>query len=193
MTWSQYFDKLKGSSARPLLLKALKSCPSSYPKRAVELGSGIGADCLHLLKNEWTVHAVEREQEGLDYLRSQLTPEMNLRFSYQQKSFEDLVELPKSSLVYASLSLPFCSQAGFPRFWKVVESSFADSCVFAANFFGPEDDWVQAGGCTGHTAEDIATLLSAFPKRSVMELKERRPTALGEDKFWHMYTVIAVR
>ncbi len=193
MSWNEYFEKIKNRPVRPLLLNALKEVSNELPKTAIDLGSGPGVDTLHLLNDGWTVTAVEKESEGIKILKSHLTPDQNSRLTVIEKEFEKLTDLPKASLVYAALSLPFCKSNAFPEFWKVIESSFEHECVFAANFFGPEDDWVKNGHCTGHSEAQIREMLKAFPVFKIAEDKGMGKTAVGPDKFWHVYHVIAKR
>jgi len=193
MSWPEYFEKIKGRPIRPLLKKALEIVPPDYPKIAIDLGCGIGTDTFHLLTNGWTVSAIEKEVDGINHLKSQLSPEFESKLSIQAVAFEALRELPKASLVYASLSLPFCRSECFPQFWKVIEYSFDDRCIFAANFFGFEDDWVLQEKCAGHSEQDIRDLLKDFETLEIHEKKEPGVTALGVEKHWHVFSVLAKR
>ncbi|QLY25847.1 methyltransferase domain-containing protein [Bdellovibrio sp. KM01] len=193
MSWSEYFEKIKNRPVRKLLLNALREVSEDMPKTAIELGSGPGIDTLHLLNEGWSVTAVEKESQGIQMLKAQLSPEQNSKLDIVESEFENLINLPKASLVYSALSLPFCKADAFPQFWKVIDSSFGEKCVFATNFFGPEDDWVKNGMCTGHTKEQIREMLKSFPTIKFAEDKEMGKTATGPDKFWHVYHVIAIR
>lgn len=196
-TWNEYFEKVKNRPVRPLLLKALEEVSADLPKTVLELGSGAGTDTLHLLKEGWMVTAVEKESAGIEHMKRNLPPELSGHLLIVNSSFEDLsahsAALRKSTLVYASLSLPFCDAQKFPEFWKNIESCFAEQGVFAANFFGLEDDWVKNKKCTGHSEEDIRKLLKDFSSVKISEFKEPGKTALGDEKFWHVYDVVAKR
>ncbi|WP_157865631.1 methyltransferase domain-containing protein [Bdellovibrio bacteriovorus] len=193
MSWGEYYEKMKGMPPRPLLTRALELMPEDQVKIALDLGCGIGTDSMHLLQKGWRVTAVEKEPEGVSLLKSQLDVTVSSNLRIIQSSFEALDSLPVVNFVYASLSLPFCQQGSFPGFWKIVESSFSDNCFFAANFFGPEDDWVRPRGCTGHSEAEIRELLHDFEILYLHERKELGPTATSGDKFWHLYSVIAQR
>ncbi|MNJ92762.1 tellurite resistance protein TehB [compost metagenome] len=191
MAWTEYYEKMKGAPPRPLLTRVLEFVPEEFEKTALDLGCGIGTDTLFLLEKGWKVTVVEKEAEGVSLLKAGLDKSLSSRLRIIQSSFEALSSLPRVHLVYASYSLPFCQQGSFPAFWKQIESSFSDSCFFAANFFGPEDDWVRPRGCTGHSEAEIRELLKDFEILSLEEKKEFGPTATSGDKFWHLYTVIA--
>lgn len=191
MSWEEYYNKMKGRPPRPLLTKVLELIPDSLDKTAVDLGCGIGIDTLYLLEQGWKVTAVEKEPQGISLLKSHLSAPKSANLRIKQSSFETLDSLPKANLIYASLSLPFCQAGSFPGFWKKIEAAFSEKCFFAANFFGPEDEWVRPRGCTGHSEVEIRHLLKDFCIHSLEEKKEFGPTATSGDKFWHLYTVIA--
>jgi tellurite methyltransferase len=192
MSWEEYYKKLQNSPPRPLLLKALGFCDAKRNDLcAIDLGSGTGRDTLHLLENGWTVAAVEREAKGVELLKNSLSSDAAECLSIIQSSFEDLSELPKSDLVYASFSLPFCKPEYFPKFWKVLMSSTKSNSILAANFFGPDDDWVKNGELCAHSEQEIIQLLENFKILDWHEQNGHGKTATGPDKNWHVFTVIA--
>jgi trans-aconitate methyltransferase len=193
MSWTGYFNRSKVSPVRPLLLKALEMYPSDYPRVVLDLGCGVGVDTAHMMNLGFEGTVVEKEIEGIEHLLSILTPEQKEKLKVIHSDFESLTELPVAHFVYASLSLPFCKASHFPQLWSVIEKSFAERCVFAGSFFGPSDTWVQSGMCTGHTEQDIRNMLRSFPYLDIAERNEPGKSALGVDKNWHVFSVIAKR
>jgi len=193
MSWNDYYKILQNSPPRPFLIKTLQYCNDSTTKDliAIDLGSGTGRDSLHLLENGWRVIAVEQEPTGISLLKNSLTAETAEKLQIIQSSFEDIQSLPKTDLLYASLSLPFCSPAVFPKFWDVLKKSMKPHSVLAANFFGPDDDWVQDGKLCSHSEEEIHQLLEAYKILYWHEQNGPGKTATGPDKNWHIFSVIA--
>jgi trans-aconitate methyltransferase len=195
MSWQAYYEKTKALAPRPLLLEVLGYIDRSgglQAKRAIDLGCGAGQDTLELLKQGWSVTAVDNSSEGLEILKNGLGPTQT-QCTFIENSFEKIQSLPSATLVYASLSLPFCSKAEFPKFWQKVKSAVERGGWFAADFFGPEDDWVKTGGVTGHSEAEIRKMLSDFNIEKCNETKKFGKTRLGDDKHWHIISVIGRR
>lgn len=192
MSWEEYFKKFESAPPRPLLVETLKRIEFKPDMRAIDLGCGAGVDTLHLLKNDWTVTAVEREASGIETLKKGMSDDFHSRLSILKSSFEELSVLPESHLVYASFSIPFCKPDKFEQFWKVIDKAILKNGYFAGNFFGPDDEWVK-GGLTGIDEISLRALFKEFKIIEWHEKNEMGPTALGPNKHWHIFTVIAVK
>lgn len=190
MSWKEYHEKTRNHPPRKLLTEALSFVPEEWvgdQKTAVDLGSGSGQDTRELLRRGWRVTAIDNNGDAIEALAQEKHPELHCVCS----SFESLDSLPQNSLTYASLSLPFCKFEAFPDFWKKIDASISIDGIFAGNFFGPEDDWVKAGSVTGHSRSDVEGLLGDFEILEFREDKKAAKTLLGEEKFWHVHTVVA--
>lgn len=190
MSWEEYFKKFIGRPPRPQLTKAL-SLIGTQKGTAVELGSGAGRDALHLLQEGWKVFAIEKESAGLAMLEKELPQDLRSRFTPIAKAFEDITELPSSDFTYASFSLPFCKPAFFPQLWSLIDSSLKHGAYFAANFFGPKDDWAKDDKLTIYSEPELRKLLGNYEILQWHEQNEKAPTAAGPLKHWHVFTVIA--
>lgn len=191
MSWEEYYKKFENIPPRPLLLEVLKIADFTPGMRATDLGCGAGIDTLHLLQNQWNVVAVEKEVSGIQMLQQALGEKLNSKLSLIQSSFEDLTDLPSANLVFASLSIPFCRPEFFTQFWQIIDRSILSNGYFAGNFFGPDDEWVQKKGLSGISAADLLELFKNFEILKWDEKNEIGPTAMGPNKNWHIFTVIA--
>ena len=62
---------------------------------------------------------------------------------------------------------------------------------FAGNFFGLNDSWAGNKEMTFHSAEEVRKLFRNFEIEVFDERDEDGSTASGEEKHWHVYSVIA--
>lgn len=191
MSWEEYYKKFENKQPRPLLIEVLELVKFTPGMTAIDLGCGAGVDTLHLLRSQWNVVAVEKETSGIEMIQKGLDENLKARLSLIQSSFEDLNDLPSVNLVFASLSIPFCRPEFFRHLWKILEKSILPNGHFAGNFFGPDDEWVQQKGLSGITAEGLRELFKNFEIIKWDEKNEIGPTALGPNKNWHIFTVIA--
>ncbi|MBX3033972.1 MAG: hypothetical protein KF865_08605 [Bdellovibrionaceae bacterium] len=191
MSWPEYYKKFEGKSPRPLLLEVLKMFNFTPGLRAIDLGCGAGVETLHLLQCQWDVVAVEKEIAGIETLQEGLSDSLRSKVSIIHSSFENLRELPQAHLVFAGLSIPFCRPESLKPFWQVVEKSILPQGYFAGNFFGPDDDWVREKGLSGLSAEELREFFKDFEIIKWDEKNEMGPTALGPNKNWHVFTVVA--
>lgn len=191
--WTSYYRAVKGRPPRETLLRALaefdkESITDSVPL-AVDLGCGDGRDTVELLRRGWRVVAIDGEPEALERLknRSDITTD---RLEICQMRFENLT-LPSSvHLINASFCLPFCPPNAFPQMWQTIADALVIGGRFCGHLFGDRDSWAIKGTAHYHTREEIDTLLSPFEIEFLDEEAHPGKTALGEEKFWHIYNIV---
>ncbi len=192
--WEEYYRATEGDPPGDTLVKALDlfagETASSGRRFAVDLGCGSGIDSLELLRRGWHVLAVDREPEAIQRLRARLQPEQVARLETQIASFEDLM-LPPADLVNASFSLPYCPPQNFDLFWSKIVMSIRVGGRFAGQFFGLHDSWAHDPTMNFHSQEEIKRLLSQFNVETFDEIEEEGKTSLGQDKYWHIFHVVA--
>jgi tellurite methyltransferase len=199
--WDEYHQRTVAHPPRPLLLSALRhiqAAPEPCTLQAVELGCGSGHDTRELLRQGWEVYAIDQSSAAINLLQASVSDGESVRLGTRAQSFEETVYLPRASLVYASLSLPFCRAETFPVLWQAILSSLAVRGWFAADFFGTNDDWVKAGQVegypvNGHSREELQRLLAGFSVLQWDERQEHAPSSLNQSKFWHVHSIVAQR
>ena len=88
---------------------------------AIDLGCGAGRDTIFLIKNNWNVIAIDRE-DTKDIIEIILNAEELKRFKFVQQNFEN-IQLDKNDLIVSNFSIPFCNKNHFNDFWlKIVNS-----------------------------------------------------------------------
>lgn len=109
------------------------------PGKAIELGCGVGNDTVYLIKNNWNVLAIDRE-DLKERIVKKLNDEEQEKFRFQKQNFEYL-ELEKNNLIVANYSLPFCNKNNFKELWNKINNSILKGGYFVGNLFGDKDEW----------------------------------------------------
>lgn len=158
--------------------------------KAIELGCGAGNDTVYLIKNNWKVLAIDRENVE-ERIAKRLNDKELEKFTFQQQNFESL-ELEKSNLIVANYCLPFCNKNKFEELWNKIESSITNEGYFVGNFFGTNDGW---NGIKKKmiflSKEQIMELFNEFEIILFKEIEKDALTGLGKMKHWHIFDVIA--
>ncbi|HEY9636794.1 MAG TPA: class I SAM-dependent methyltransferase [Coleofasciculaceae cyanobacterium] len=192
--WSKYYHAVVERPPRDTLLAALarfeaeKSTADSW--FAVDLGCGEGRDTVELIRRGWRVLGIDGEQEAIARLLSR--PDINPEhLETQVVRFEEVI-LPKSSdLVNASFSLPFCPPEHFPGLWEKIVASLRSGGRFCGQLFGDRDAWAIYTSMNHHTRQQVEVLLQPFEIEVFEEEEHPGKTALGEDKYWHLFQIVA--
>lgn len=192
--WSAYYSAVGGRPPRDTLLTALErfdAQKSSVVSRfAVDLGCGEGRDTVELLRRGWRVLGIDGEKEAIALLlsRSDVNTE---HLETQVTRFEEVI-LPESvDLVNASFSLPFCPPEYFPALWEKIVSSLRSGGRFCGQLFGDRDSWAIYTSMNHHTREQVEVLLQPFEVEVFEEEDHPGKTALGEQKHWHIFQIVA--
>ncbi|HHT0594286.1 TPA: class I SAM-dependent methyltransferase [Legionella anisa] len=197
--WVNYYKITKQKSLpRKTLMKAIElfHCRNQFdhPKLAIDLGCGSGSDSLELLKNEWSVLAIDSHAEAISILLASCPQSLKNKLKTEIASFETLTSLPISQLINASYSLPFLKPELFYKFWKLIIKTLQPGGLFAGTFFGINDDWSKnkRPNMTFFSYKELHQLFIPF-KIELFEEEERdEADALGYSmKHWHKYFVVA--
>lgn len=100
--------------------------------KAIDLGCGAGRDTIFLLRNNWNVLAIDREDTE-EIITKKLDKEELLRFRFSRQDFES-IKLEKNDLMVANFSLPFCQKDCFNEFWKKITQSISEGRIFCRDF-----------------------------------------------------------
>ena len=196
--WTDYYQAVSGRPPRPTLMTALdcfaaEAPPSSNRAKigfAVDLGCGDGRDTVELLRQKWHVLAVDGEPEAISRLRQR--EDINRTYlETRVQAFEVLTLPPDVDLINASFCLPFCSPDHFPEMWEEIVMALRSGGRFCGQLFGDRDSWATYADISHHTRQQIDQLLTAFEVEFLDEEEHPGKTALGEEKYWHLYHIVA--
>ncbi|XHX78680.1 MAG: class I SAM-dependent methyltransferase [Stenomitos frigidus ULC029] len=193
--WLTYYQAVEGRPPRETLLKALDASSSlPQPRFAVDLGCGDGRDTVELLRRGWQVLAIDGEEKAFDRLleRSDLKSDLQLDLlRTQQMRFESLTLPAGVDLINASFCLPFCRPANFPTLWQTIVTALKPGGRFCGQLFGDRDSWTQFPNRTHHTRQQVEALLHPFEVEWLDEEEHPGVTAIGEEKYWHLFHIVA--
>lgn len=152
---------------------------------AVDLGCGTGNDTEFLISKGYKVTAIDSQEEVKDIIESK-----NLDKDKYDVIIGDFskIEIPKADLILANMSLFFVND-NFEGFLKNLLKKVNKKGFIVANFLGSEDDW--SGSKTTVEKERLLDYFKAFDIKYFSEEKYYKDTALGINKFWHIYTIIS--
>ena len=157
----------------------------------MDLGCGDGTDTVELLNRGWEVVSIDAQEGSIRRVREKIPPEAASRSTTIVSAMED-ASLPRSDLVFASFSLPFCRPDAFPDLWDRLRSALYPGGRFAGELFGDRDSWASDPDMTFHDAGAARCLFDGLEVESFEE-EEEDGDAFDGQKHWHVFHVIARR
>ena len=116
----KYYDNTESDIPRNNVKYFIEEIKSN-PNNAIELGCGAGNDTVYLIKNNYNVLAIDREDVE-ERISRRLNKEELEKFRFQKQDFETL-KLDKSNLIVANYSLPFCNKSKFNQLWNNINKN----------------------------------------------------------------------
>jgi tellurite methyltransferase len=195
--WSEYYQAVTGQPFRQLLLSALAkfeeefSSPSSRPVGfAVDLACGTARDTVELLQRNWRVLAIDGEPETVMRLRRY----QDINRAYLETRIQQLADLslpPDIDLINAGFCLNFYTSNCFPQIWEVIKTALKPGGRFCGQLLGDRDSWAVYSDLKHHSRKQVNELFSAFNVELFNEEERSSTTALGVEKHWHFYEIVA--
>ena len=150
----------------------------------LDLGCGAGNDTEFLLEKGYKVIAVDNQKDVKDVLNSKKINEEKVDIIIGDFS---KIKLPNADLIYANMSL-FYIKEKYETFIRKLLEKVNNNGFFVANFLGPEDEWRDSKSTI--EKESLLKIFTDFEMKYFSEEKYYKDTALGKNKFWHVYTII---
>jgi len=127
----KYYDITKNTKPHSNLIKFLNL--NLPPQKAIDLGCGAGRDTIALLKNNWEVLAIDKEDTE-SIIKEQLTVQELKKFKFSNSVFGQM-NLPKVNLIVANFSLPFAKKEYFNLIWDKINNSIINNRLLCREFF----------------------------------------------------------
>jgi tellurite methyltransferase len=190
--WLGYYRWTAGRPPRELLLRALDHVAWETKTRrrgtVIDLGCGAGNDTLELLRRGWYVLSIDQQPSALKFLERRTPNRWRSRLTLLAAPMEGLI-LPRSDLIYASFSLPFCAPDRFGALWKSIRGGLVPGGHFAGQFFGDRDEWSGRRPFSFHSARQARALTKGYRVELFREIEEEGRSFEGP-KHWHYFEVI---
>ena len=183
----EYYEKTKNSNI-PKNIKTFMDMKIK-PGTCIDLGCGAGRDTIFLIKNGWKVIAIDKEDTE-KMIRSFLNKGEQNSLKFMKQDFKNVILKPCNLLV-ANASLSFCDKKYFYDLWNKILNSILKDGYFVGNFFGVNDTWTNRTNMTFFSKEEVIKLFSSFEIINFKEIEKDGRTALGAEKHWHLFNVIA--
>ncbi len=97
------------------------------PQKAIDLGCGAGRDTIALLKNNWEVLAIDKENTE-PIIKDKLTLKELNNFEFSKTLFGEM-SLPKADLIVANYSLPFAKKSAFKSIWDKITNAISNNRI----------------------------------------------------------------
>ena len=157
---------------------------------AIDLGCGQGNDTVYLINNDFKVLGIDKENVE-EIIRERLSQDKQKYFQFKKQKLEDL-KIPNTDLIIANFSLSFCKKEYFKLMWQKIVESININGYFVGTIFGINDSWNKKyRDMSFFDKEDVKRLFNKFKIIRFEEIENDKPTALGEEKHWHFYSIIA--
>jgi tellurite methyltransferase len=188
--WTEYYDENEDRSPREMLLEVLDGFGSGE-HWAVDLGCGNGIDTLAMLERDWSVFAIDGEEEAIRRVRKRVPSSLAPRLRTLVSRMEE-VELPQVDLVWAGFSLFFCDPDQFDQVWQRVRRAIRPQGRFAGELLGNRDTWAPEDDISAFTIGQARALFDGLELERFEE-EENDGEACSGPKHWHVFHAVARR
>lgn len=192
--WSNYYQAVKGRPPRETLLFALDRFDGEFnphaSRFAIDLGCGDGRDTVEILRRGWNVLGIDGSADAIRRLMER--PDIDLSHLTTWVQTFELLSLPNNiDLLNASFCLQFCPQEQFSALWGKLVNCLRSGGRFSGQLLGIRDSWTQYSNLNFHTRDAVNTLLRGFTIEYFEEEEHPGKTALKEEKYWHIFQIVA--
>ncbi|RXJ74017.1 SAM-dependent methyltransferase [Veronia nyctiphanis] len=190
-SWDDYYKAVTRRPHDPMTEIAIAKNRSGS-NVAVDAGCGAGTEAEFLAKVGYDVYAFDPEDGAIELCRRRFLANKNVKVF--RDSFETFT-YPKNGLFIAKSSLFFCDPKQFERVWSSIEQSIEPGGVFFGQLLGGDDSWqnTHVRHISKFSKQQALAKLSAFDLLEFKEVHQDGKTAVGTEKFWHVFTFLAIK
>lgn len=181
--WTNYQTRTYGDDVCNLIIEFLNNYNVN---NAIDLGCGSGNETVYMIKKGIKVLAIDR-QLNEKFILNRLSTVQKESITFKESSFED-IELPKTQLLTAFFSIPFCSPNNFDELWDKIYDSIDEDGFFVGQLFGDRDAWNVVDSINTFPIEKVKEYLKKY---KIHKLEEVEYVRESDNKKWHFYDIIA--
>ncbi len=179
--WKAYQKSKINAAVRTWLVDFLKG---KKIETAIDLGCGPGNETVYMAKKGIKVLAIDKELDN-SIILSRLNKKEQKNVTFLKGLFEE-VELPKTDLVAALFSLPFCDADKFMELWDKIYKSLNRKGYLLCQLFGKNDFRKDYKDVITLSKKEIGKLLERYDIKKVDEIFS---DVEGNHK--HFYNIVA--
>ena len=189
--WQQYYAKALATPHLKRTEFAVK-LNQSPTKVAIDCGCGTGSDMDYLHQQAYQVYGFDTHPDAVEICRQRF--ENCSLVEVSQDTFENY-DYPRCGILMANSSLYFANPEEFSQTWQKIFAALDVGGVFVGDFMGSKDSWANGHHCptTPLSEAQVRALFVDFDIIRFVERDEPGVTALGNDKHWHTFSVVAVK
>lgn len=187
--WSQYYKNVKVENPNSNVRELIENIKVK-PGKAIDLGCGRGRDSIYLLKHNWKVISIDKNDTS-ETILEKLTKQQKERHQFIKQDFKD-IEFTKCDLFLTNFAIHFSNEQEFNNLWKKIYNSINKGGYFAGTFLGEKDSWnTKKENMIFFNKNEILKLFENYNIITIKEI-EREGSAFEEkNKHWHIFDIIA--
>ncbi|SON52918.1 class I SAM-dependent methyltransferase [Vibrio tapetis] len=191
LLWQDYYQQTQNKPHHVRTQLAAELNKSGLNK-AIDCGCGTGNDVRYLSQLGYQVSGFDVNEDSVALCRKRFAGDDSVHIAHS--NFEQF-EYSRCGVVIAHSSLYFSDPLYFVQTWQKISQSLQSRGVFSGDFLGIDDSWVLEGNHQTNPISrlQIEDLFSDFQIIQFDERNELGKTALGREKHWHTYSVVAVK
>ncbi len=185
----KYIQATKNRGPIILLKEIIETGNIQEGAKALDLGCGAGVNARYLAQRKIVVEAVDFNQESIDQSRKTCK---NLSVKIVKKNILDYdIAREKYSVIVFWYVLPFLEREKSLKLFERIREGLTPQGFLIFGFFGPEDAWSKIGKVSSWEIEEFKEKFPGLDFIKIIEVKEKRNTISGHNKFWHKIYGIA--
>lgn len=181
--WTNYQESTYNNKVNNLLIEFINKY---NVKNAIDLGCGSGNETVYMVHHGIEVLSIDK-QLNKEFILNRLNKEEQKLVSFKETSFEN-IELPKTQLLVACFSIPFCNPNNFDELWNKIYDSLEDNGYFVGQLFGDRDGFNKIPSVNTFTIDKIKEYLKRY---NVIKFEEVEYVREIDNKKWHFFDIIA--
>ena len=194
--WLNYLSAKTLLPPRPHVIEAHQFLGgNSHNKIAVDCGCGTGRDTLYLLEKGYLVYAFDKNIQSLEKLAQHPLAASSPKLDVKLSTFDEY-PFPKAHLINASACLFYSSRNEFTILWRNINETLLNNGIFCGHFLGSDeinDNNSEQTKILTHNKNELEQLLAPFYIVSWKEKRERSAQLTGNQHYWQVHTIIAMK
>lgn len=187
--WSQYYKNVKIKNPNSNVRELIENIKIK-PGKAIDLGCGRGRDSIYLLKHNWEVISIDKNDTS-EIILEQLTKTQKEKFTFITQNFENF-KSQKCDIIVTNFAIHFSNKQEFDNLWKKIYNSINSGGYFVGTFLGEKDLWnTKNKSMIFFNKNEILKLFENYKIITIKEIEREGSAFEEENKHWHIFDIIA--